>query len=625
MIIIYVLWCRLSGYLEDLIVPSKDTIGERLLRKMGWRKGQAIGVRRKFKKPVTEKKVPKKLYGVQLPPELLATREDENDEEEEEEEEEENKDYYFSQDTVTVEYNHKEDSFGIGYNPYGEGSSKAKKSSANFQTSNTSTKFGLGAFEDADDIEVYDSENLELYDKVLGEGAQTKSVNKPDSGFNENLSSGKCSDGSLPLRGFRVSSRPMSKPKWFPPPTLPPGYKPLINQQSATSTAMHTGMAISPAERGKILGETPLPSTPTPQKDVFSYIAPQDRDKLFALTNRFTSSSTETFEFKTSETIEWESREKNKIFTETAAKFKPMSVAMSQRFVGGTIIDSTGRELDKEAKTETYQETAAAMNMFGKLTRAYEEWYPTPLLCKRFNLKNPHQGKEIPQKKEQPSTLGLDILPTGIDAPTSMEYQGPSHNTSQEDYSSQQPIEGPQTQQEEEEIEEELPNEEKPSIDLFKAIFEDNETEESIPQIINSKSEETLPDKVPIVTPFETFISSTASTVYQTEKTLDIDRSSVKSAVIENMPIIEPLKEANPYLSYPQKQDTRGGFATEPKETPKPIPVPIEKRSRYDSDSSDSSPHRSKSEHKEKKEKKRKHEKKEKKYKKDKKDKKRRH
>ena len=626
-----------------MIVPSKDTIGERLLRRMGWRKGQAVGVRRKFKKPKTDTSASKKVYGVQLPPELLASRGDIEEEEEEEEDAEEEKDFYFSQDTITVEYSHKEDTFGIGYNPYGERGSVKDKQTRQKSTSKmtepaaTSMKFGLGAFEDADDIEVYDTENLEQYDKILGDSAaQNKGTTprKQESGFSENISNGKCSDGSLPLRGFKVSSRPLSKPKWFPPPTLPTGYKPSSIQQSAAPVS--TGMITNPTERGKLLGESPLPSTPTPQKDVFSYIAPQDKEKLLALANRFTS-STEPVEFKSAETIEWESREKNKIFTDTAVKFKPLSVAMSQRFVGGTIIDNTGRELDKskENKTETYQETAAAMNMFGKLTRATEDWYPAPLLCKRFNLKNPHQGKPVPpskkeqQQQQQSSGIGVDLLPTGFDAPTSMEYSVPQQpQQEQEQSATTSTVEN--IQENEEEEEEVIENEERPSIDLFKAIFEDDSTEsaENNPIVVDNKSienTETVPTSTNILVnnPMDALvipqqqIQQTQSVPVEVNK-IEIERKPTNTEEVSR-------KEVNPYLSYPPKQDSRGGFASEPREIPKPVPVPIEKRRKYDSSDSDSSPHRSKSKHKEKKEKKRKHEKKEKKHKKDKKDKKRRH
>lgn len=45
------------------------------------------------------------------------------------------------------------------------------------------------------------------------------------------------------------------------------------------------------------------------------------------------------------------------------------------------------------ASTEgDYQHTAATMKMFGRLTRKEEEWYPSSLLCKRFNVPPPRKN-----------------------------------------------------------------------------------------------------------------------------------------------------------------------------------------------------------------------------------------
>lgn len=35
---------------------------------------------------------------------------------------------------------------------------------------------------------------------------------------------------------------------------------------------------------------------------------------------------------------------------------------------------------------------AAAMKMYGKLTRDVQEWHPDKLVCKRFNVPNPYPG-----------------------------------------------------------------------------------------------------------------------------------------------------------------------------------------------------------------------------------------
>lgn len=44
--------------------------------------------------------------------------------------------------------------------------------------------------------------------------------------------------------------------------------------------------------------------------------------------------------------------------------------------------------IDKDELTDMHK--AALENKFGKLTRSEYEWRPHPVLCKRFNIPNPH-------------------------------------------------------------------------------------------------------------------------------------------------------------------------------------------------------------------------------------------
>jgi hypothetical protein len=43
---------------------------------------------------------------------------------------------------------------------------------------------------------------------------------------------------------------------------------------------------------------------------------------------------------------------------------------------------------------EDHQAVAASMKMFGKMTRKEEDWFPVSLLCKRFNLRQPHPDRK---------------------------------------------------------------------------------------------------------------------------------------------------------------------------------------------------------------------------------------
>ncbi|KAL6717997.1 hypothetical protein ACLMJK_004082 [Lecanora helva] len=95
-----------------------------------------------------------------------------------------------------------------------------------------------------------------------------------------------------------------------------------------------------------------------------------------------------------------------KEFAHAAQIFKPMTGAMATRFTSSSsapqlasdnvkqenVTESTGDAslLTKPTgKTRTPAEEAAAVGMYGPLTRSVQNFYPTRLLCKRFNVQPP--------------------------------------------------------------------------------------------------------------------------------------------------------------------------------------------------------------------------------------------
>jgi len=86
-------------------------------------------------------------------------------------------------------------------------------------------------------------------------------------------------------------------------------------------------------------------------------------------------------------------------FAHCAQIFKPMAGMMATRFTSSSSLNtatdthaSTGTEslLNKPApKAEDPAEAAAKVGMFGPMTRSTQDFYPTRLLCKRFNVKPP--------------------------------------------------------------------------------------------------------------------------------------------------------------------------------------------------------------------------------------------
>jgi len=455
-----------------------------------------------------------------------------------------------------------------------------------FKTGSSGGKFGLGAFEDADDEDVYTSENSENYDNILlGEreaqiaaklAAKKKQIESEPTYSNDTA---RCSDGSLPLRGFRISTRPLEKPKVWGPPVVPPDYKPFHKfGRNSSMTAGHftsVGSSISSQERGKLLGEKNLSNNiPSNATSVFDLLAPEDRKKLASLTGKFISATDEKFiNEPTPEQIsltEWERREKDKIFEETAAKFKPLNNMMSQRFTKGTTqigdktISAEDLKKEQEYKVESYQETAAAMKMYGKMTRKVETWFPSGLLCKRFNLKNPHQGKKQEDKKKPDLLAGLQ-LQIPIENQNEKDLQQPE----QQQYKPQDLIEDIKEENDNEEIIEP----DKPPIDIFKAIFEEDEDEKKINSELQEKSsvtkltpQETQMDEpqILLVEPDEIEkIVPKLDSMSQLEK--EIEKTEIEHSKIEpvtNTEISTRKPEDNPYVYYPPKRETRGGPAS---------------------------------------------------------------
>lgn len=99
--------------------------------------------------------------------------------------------------------------------------------------------------------------------------------------------------------------------------------------------------------------------------------------------------------------------------------FKPMSRLMASRFTSSSSSlpassDTTTPLIHVPAeKTEDPAEAAAKINMYGYLTRSTTDFYPTRLLCKRFNVKDPHPmaaGEEEPKEKEDTSLINAEAV-----------------------------------------------------------------------------------------------------------------------------------------------------------------------------------------------------------------------
>ena len=134
------------------------------------------------------------------------------------------------------------------------------------------------------------------------------------------------------------------------------------------------------------------------------------------------------------------------------------------------------------------------MTMFGRLTRETAEWVPARLLCVRFNVKNPFaDDKEAAgSKKKKPPSFDSAELFSKLDEqkPTT----GKSDDSAESGAGDKKPL--PLALAAETKADEEVVQE-KPPMDLFKAIFANSDSESSEDeddsgrqQVVGEKEEE---------------------------------------------------------------------------------------------------------------------------------------
>ncbi|KAI8327461.1 hypothetical protein BD560DRAFT_418055 [Blakeslea trispora] len=217
-------------------------------------------------------------------------------------------------------------------------------------------------------------------------------------------------------------------------------------------------------------------------------------------------------------------------FAKAARIFRPMSAMMSGRFTsskqtsqkqmeviqfeGGLKTEQEYRkekeqlakqEADRiEQKPVSQEAEAAAMKMFGTLTRTVKPFYPNRLVCKRFNVRNPHPehtktdaeasrtqaGSKEALSKEAMESMLNKRMPLLTDTDPMMQAVIPKPSERKEDVEKEEKI----IKEEEEETEETVAamDYERPSMDIFKAIFDtdsEEEEEEEKMDIVKHESE----------------------------------------------------------------------------------------------------------------------------------------
>ena len=490
----------------DVFSIAGDTMGAKLLKRMGWREGQGIGPKVKRKAQLGEEENGADGGG------------------------EGNDEHFFApEDTTMIAFVHKNDHKGLGFEGEGKLGQRASREEAattgevhstNGMSSKTSkqqvkkkalpprTSFGVGILNDtgSDDEDPYSMGPQVSYKRTLGPEKNPRkkllqnSVTNPNplltskprfiskKKITKNPSSlRRCHDGRLPISGFVLSSRDealssfSSASQKYPPIQVPEGWKSAKSSASHSSTDAPQAYRstadiarttnLSPKSRARLLGEAQLPG-----KSVFDFLSPTARNQIAtasknpnlpparneaAAAAESTSSSSQTkslhsliptldpattqaalargssgwmpyaedpskrsryrsfLEYsanpqhgatlpeRASGTSNADYAKEVQEFAHAAQIFKPVTGLMASRFTSSS---STAPALGSEHPDAASKGSpdgndvllvkpkppppdpaleAARMGMYGPLTREIKTFYPTRLLCKRFNVPPP--------------------------------------------------------------------------------------------------------------------------------------------------------------------------------------------------------------------------------------------
>ncbi|OAL21038.1 hypothetical protein AYO22_08322 [Fonsecaea multimorphosa] len=488
----------------DIFRPLDETIGSKLLKRMGWREGQGIGPRVR-----------------------RAAKAGENDEEDDNDDQPAQTHLFAPDDVQLVSYTRKTDRKGLGYD--GELQGQDLPATRSITTMNPRpgsadqpseeegtaplfglkkkpgrarkrTGFGVGVLNDdgSDDEDPYSMGPKISYHKVIGGEKMPKSKSKSTGSAANPLVKTKpafisrklatlkavlrkCHDGRLPLDGFVLTDELDSlgsmtiQDEKYKPPEVPEGWKSSISPETEPDTAstfVSTAEAakssnLTAKSRASLLGESLLPG-----KSVFDFLTPAARDRMAAASGRqnlpaagsepppdshqpsesktkelrtmvphldqdvalqalsraaggwmpYAEDEHKRLRYRTYLEIQAGLRAADEVppraekmrqedwilemqeFTRAAEVFKPISGLMATRFTtssssptgeDGKSGDLTTDSLltKPKAKPEDPAESAAKLGMFGPMTRSIVNFYPTRLLCKRFNVPMPtHAG-----------------------------------------------------------------------------------------------------------------------------------------------------------------------------------------------------------------------------------------
>ncbi|KAF8806855.1 DUF1604-domain-containing protein [Phlegmacium glaucopus] len=503
--------------LEASLLPApKDSVGARILKKMGWRLGQGIGPRISLKQRKAEDTLAyQPTTGTRYTGHTLELPDDD---------EEASKHTYAPRDTPVLHVNRKDNSHGLGYVPGLSLNESLGGNSGVSQGPRLAGGFGLGALNDAedDDLDVYDHSHQQsrrrlAYDHHDGDDDNVVVIG--GKGDNKNIVQERSvssvqyfRDGRPVTTGFVLSLEPVAEDRWFPLPDVPPEWKPNPKKLWASVDAdkelkppsgpepheKWKRSNLSADHRGAILGETPLPSAP---RSIFEYMSEKDKQRIKRIASGLTAPPSE-------ESILED-------YAKAASLFKPISGAMASRFTSAAVVDfgpnvheglhtpSHEEIAAKEAQRRKEEEDkispkahAAKMGMFGPLTRETKPWQPASRLCKRFGVKVPELQPDMPSEASS-SKVGPSF--TQFEQTESVPASAEKDNTV--------PVQKPDRPRdlaniglgEDETQGQDTLTYERPSMDIFKAIFASDDEDSD-----DEQEKEPEPDEQPDLPPLST-------------------------------------------------------------------------------------------------------------------------
>ncbi|KAI8818228.1 uncharacterized protein EV422DRAFT_499356, partial [Fimicolochytrium jonesii] len=525
-----------AALVEDLIGPSKDPIGKKLLRQMGWREGHGVGPRARRRRRGDGKE------------DIYATE------------------HLFAPKDVTVDtLKPKADHYGIGFDPYENAPEFAhlKKSAATKPSSEAKpakrSGFGVGVFEDeTEDLDVYGSSGMATYDMIIdddedervfmrqkfgaartSDGGSGDAPSRKTTGLNTeflDIYSGLCNDGRPPLEGYAppdvpADFVPLHK---FPPPSATQPAAPTSTTEWQGRQQSQTHSALSADARRDLLGEEALKA---PQRSVFAYLPLKEQDRLQEYINKANRGREElakretaqnapapnepkldkqtaeaalkgfmpfgndppkqgryrrflevaagmATEYATVPKVTQDISHERLEFSKAAQIFKPLSSMMASRFTSATHTIEPGfapssKNLTTPQPNDTHlQKEAADLNMYGRLTRSVKEWRPEKLLCKRFGVPDPYMNAKKKEKVEdEKNEVARDRLVARGGLGMGMDPGRAALIGAASDGSSEKVSATPETEAKETSASAGEDEYERPPMDIFKAIFADSDDE----------------------------------------------------------------------------------------------------------------------------------------------------